>query len=160
MQAHWTRNMALPRLCHSARFSRSRMRGAIANSSSKAISMAARTRPLRDGARAEKSLRDATKQTRPQIRPSQVWALKSLAASVPACAGLGIWMNKIGTTHAPRAVRLPHQRARAKKLSLWRSTISASHVADRDDLEMPDATGRLYLGGIALFLANQCTCDR
>ena len=54
-----------------------------------------------------------------QATLSQVWAVNSFAAMAPAAAGLGRWMNNIGTTTKPRPVRLPHQSAATRAGRRW-----------------------------------------
>lgn len=93
------------------------MRGATANSISSASSMpsttansVARARP----APATAAPLVASSSATPHATDSQVCAVNSLAAMLPARAGVGRNLNSSGTAMKPIAVRLPHHRALAK----------------------------------------------
>ena len=104
-----------PRECHTRRLSRASIRGAMANSTSKARLIPAitqnRTEPSLPGnaflsRRASRTVRPV-----PQPRVTQVCAENNLAAIAPAVAEFGRWKNIRGTTQKHSEVRLPHHRA-------------------------------------------------
>ena len=74
-----------------------------------------------------------------------VCTVNSLAAMPPAMAGLGRWMNNMGTTKNPSVLRLPHHTAATHK---GRALI-ASDVRDLYDLIGLDAARGLHLDRIA-----------
>jgi hypothetical protein len=114
-QAHCTRTIALPTVCHKRRFSRVTMRGATANSTNNASKAPVTTKGIALRAHASGTWpsrgRAAINSSMAQAMDTQVCALNSLAAMRPASAGVDRWAKSMGTTNMPSVVRLPHQRA-------------------------------------------------
>src|SRR5690606_25758853 len=96
----------------------------------------------------------------PMTRPAWLCSENSLAATGPATAGEPSVANSVGTARKLRAVMPPHQRAASISAARGWAMGARSGVAHRHDLVAADAARGLHLGGVALFLADQCACDR
>ena len=93
---------------------------------------------------------------RPHTVDTQVCAVNSLAAMLPASAGVGSCVKSMGTTKKPIVLRLPHHSAAAQS----GNRDIKSDVTHRHHFVILDTARCLHFGAIADFLANQGTCNR
>lgn len=93
---------------------------------------------------------------RPHTVDTQVCAVNSLAAMLPASAGVGSCAKSIGTTKKPIVLRLPHHSAATQS----GNRDIESDVAHRHHFVTLDASGCLHFGAIADLLANQGAGNR